>query len=92
MTSDARLHEFRPTVAGEIAGEEFALAPKFLSLRVHVVHEFVNQGDGDLLDLRLRVGDLADEDVAGGVDATFGFIVEHGGILRQQIGSGRRNL
>ena len=31
-------------------------------------------------------------DVAGGVDATFGFVVEHGGILRQQIGSGRRNL
>ena len=41
------------------------------SSQIHVVHELVDQGDGDLFDLRFRVGHFADEDVAGGVNAGF---------------------
>ena len=44
---------------------------------VHVVHELVDQRDGDLLDLALGVGHLAHEDVAGGVNAALGVGVEH---------------
>jgi hypothetical protein len=58
-------HEFGPAVLGELAGEELALAAQLFGLGVHVVHEFVNQRDGDLLDLRFRVGHLAHENVAG---------------------------
>ena len=54
------------------AGEELALVTEFLGLGVRVVHELVDQGNGDLLDLGFGVGHFADEDVAGGVDAAFG--------------------
>ena len=78
MPTERWRHELGPAVARVVPGEEFALPAEFLGLRVHVVHELVDQRDGDLLDLGLGVGDLADEDVAGGVDATFGVGVEHG--------------
>ncbi len=70
-------HQFGPPVAGIVSGEELALAAEFFGLGVHVIHELVDQRDGDLLDLGFWVGDLADEDVAGGVDAAFGIGVEH---------------
>ena len=70
-------HQPRPAVAGELTGEEPPLAAQFLGLGVDVVHELVDQGDGDLLDLALGVGHLADEDVTGGVDAAFGFAIQH---------------
>ena len=57
--------------------EKLALAAEFLALGVHVVHELVDEGDGDLLDLGFGVGHLADENVAGGIDAAFGGGVEH---------------
>ena len=79
VPAKARAHELGPAVAGEVLGEELALAAQFLGLGVHVVHELVDERDGDLLDLRFRVGHFADEDVAGGVDAAFGVGVEHGG-------------
>ena len=78
MAAERRSHELRPAVAGEVPGEELALAAEFLGLGVHVIHELVDQGDGDLLDLGLGVGDLAHENVAGGIDASFGIGVEHG--------------
>ena len=81
MAAQAGAHELGPAVAGEVAGEELALAAEFLALGVHVVHELVDQGDGDLLDLAFGVGHFADEDVAGGVDAAFGVGVEHGFIF-----------
>ena len=65
-------HEPGPAVFGVVGGEELALAAEFLGLGIHVIHELVDQGDGDLLDLRFGVGDFADKDVAGGVDAAFG--------------------
>ena len=77
MAAEAGAHELGPAVAGELFGEELALAAEFLGLGVHVIHELVDEGDGDLLDLGLGVGDFADEDVAGGVDAAFGIGVEH---------------
>ena len=83
VAAQARAHEFGPAVAGKLAGEELALAAELLALGVHVVHELVDQGDGDLLDLALGVGHFADEDVAGGVDAAFGIGVEHGSFMRQ---------
>ncbi len=78
MAAEAAAHELGPAVAGEVAGEKLALAAEFLALGVHVVHELVDQGDGDLFDLAFWVGDFTDEDVAGGVDAAFGGGVEHG--------------
>jgi len=51
-------HELGPAVAGEVAGEELALAAHFLGFGIHVIHEFVNQGDGDLLHLDLGSGTL----------------------------------
>ena len=77
MAAQAGAHELGPAVAGKLVGEELALAAELLALGVHVVHELVDQGDGDLLDLALGIGHLADEDVAGGVDAAFGVGVEH---------------
>jgi nitroreductase len=81
VAAERRGHELGPAVAGVVAGEELALAAEFLGLGIHVIHEFVDERDGDLLDLRFGVGDFADEDVAGGVDAAFGVGVEHGGFL-----------
>ena len=72
MAAQAGAHQLGPAIAGELFGEELAVATQLFGLRVHVVHELVDQGDGDLLDLALWVGDLSDEDVAGGVDAAFG--------------------
>ena len=77
MAAEAAIHELSPAVAREVAGEELALAAQLFGLPVHVVHELIDQGDGDLLDLRFGIGDLADEDVASGVDAAFGVGIEH---------------
>ena len=78
MTAQTGAHEFGPAIAGKFPGEKLALAAELLALGVHIVHELVNQGNGDLLDLGFGVGHFADEDVAGGVDAAFGVGVEHG--------------
>ncbi len=76
---EAGAHESGPAVPGEVSGEEGAFAAEFFRCGVHVVHEFVDQRDGDLFDLRFRVGHLADEDVAGGVDSASGVCIEQGG-------------
>jgi|GEM_PF-7001768 len=72
MTAQSGTHQLGPAILGEFAREELALAAQFLALGVHVVHELVDKGDGDLLDLGLRVGHFAHEGVAGGVYAAFG--------------------
>ena len=78
VSAEAAAHQLGPTVAGELAGEEASRsAAELLALGVHVVHELVDEGDGDLLDLALGVGHLAHEDIAGGVYAASGFGVEH---------------
>ncbi len=78
FAGDGGGHEFGPAVGGEFLGEEFTFSADFFGLGVHVIHEFVDEGDGDLFDLGFGVGDFADEDVAGGIDAAFCFGVEHG--------------
>ena len=78
MTADAGLHELGPAEFPILAAEELPLATQLFGLGIHVVHELVDEGDGDLLDLGLRVGNLPHEEVAGGVDAALGIGVEHG--------------
>ncbi|OHC71653.1 MAG: hypothetical protein A3H93_15775 [Rhodocyclales bacterium RIFCSPLOWO2_02_FULL_63_24] len=78
MAAERGGHELGPAVAGVVAGEKLALAAEFLALGIHVVHELVDERDGDLFDLGFGVGHFADEDVAGRVDAAFGIGVEHG--------------
>ncbi len=77
MAANPCAHQLGPAVAGEIAGEKFALAAQLFSFGVHVIHELVNQSDGDLFDLRFWIWDFANENVAGSVDAAFGGSVEH---------------
>ena len=79
MAAEPLVEQVGPAVLPEVAGEERCLAAEFLGLAVHVVHEFVDQGDGDLFHLRFRVGHLSDQDVARGVDAGFGSGVKHRG-------------
>jgi hypothetical protein len=87
VAADAGLHELGPAVFPIVAAEELPLAAQLLGLGVHVVHELVDEGDGDLLDLGLGIGDLPHEEVAGGVDAALGIGVEHGegrgGVLKR---------
>ncbi len=77
MPAQAGTHELGPAVFRKLLGEEFPLAAELFGLGVHVVHELVDQRDGDLLDLRFRIGNLADQDVASSVDAALGISVEH---------------
>lgn len=87
VAAKARAHQLGPAIAGVAVGEELAGAAQLLALGVHVVHELVDQCDGDLLDLALGVGHLAHEDVAGGVDAALCIGIEHFVSFRQQTGS-----
>ena len=75
VSAQAGAQQLGPAETGELAGEECPLAAELLALGIQVVHELVDQGDGDLLDLALGVGHFPHEDVAGGVDAAFGFRV-----------------
>ena len=78
VSANARLHQLGPAVPGELPGEKLPLAAQLLALGVEVIHELVDEGDGYLLDLTLGVGDLAHEDVTGGVYAAFSVSVQHG--------------
>ena len=77
MTAQAGAHEPCPAVTGELPCEKRARAAKFFAFGVQVIHELVDQGNGDLFDLALWVGDFADKNVASGVNTAFGFGVEH---------------
>jgi hypothetical protein len=77
VSAKAGTHEPRPAIPREFASKEFPLTAELLCLRVHVIHELVNQGDRNLFDLTFGVGDLAYEDIASGINAAFGVSVEH---------------
>ena len=64
-------------VGREVAGEETALSAHLDGFLVEVVHELVDEREGDELDLIGGQRELADEDIAAGVDAAFGFGGEH---------------
>ena len=85
MSAQPGPHQFGPSIAGVLSGEEAALASKLLAFRIDVVHEFVDQRDGNLLDLAFGVGHLADQDVAGGVDTALGVSIQHGESLRGEL-------
>jgi hypothetical protein len=70
-------HEFGPAKAGKGACKKAAAAAEFFGLGIHVVHELVNERNGDLLYLALGVGHFAHQDVAAVVNAFFGGGVEH---------------
>ena len=74
-SAQAGAQQLRPGESLEVVHKEAAPAAEFLAPRLDVPHELVDQRDGDLLDLRLGVGDLAHEDVAGGIDTAAGFDV-----------------
>ena len=76
--------EFAPGQVTEVTDEKRGLAAKLTRLLINVVHEFVNQGDGDEFDLVGGQRQLADENVAGVVYPAFGFLVEH----KSEVGSG----
>ena len=77
MPAESGVNEVRPAILGELAGEECALAAQFLALGVDVVHELVDERDGNLLDLTLGVRYLAHENVARFVYSALGVYVEH---------------
>lgn len=76
--------EFAPGQVTEVADEKRGLAAQLARLLIDVIHEFVNQGDGNEFNLVGRQRQLADEYVAGIVYPAFGFLVEH----KSETGSG----
>jgi len=77
VAAKTRAHELGPAVARELAREEAAQAAQLFALRVHVVHELVDEGYRDLFDLALGVGHLAHEDVPRAVDSSFCVGIQH---------------
>ena len=81
MSTQPVVEQPGPAVAGEVAGKELALTAPLLTLGIDVIHEFIDEGDGDLLDLALGIGHFAHQDVAGSVDAAFGVGVQHNALF-----------
>ena len=77
VPAHAWMHQLGPAVSGEVSGEELTLPAPLLALGVDVVHELVDESNGDLFHLALGVGDLAHEYVPGCVYAAFGVGVQH---------------
>ena len=77
VAAQASAHQLGPAIAGKVAGKKRALAAHLLARGVNVVHELVDERNGNLLHLAFRVGHLADEDVAGRVNAAFGSGIKH---------------
>ena len=69
MAAQTGAYQLGPAVTGELPGEKAALAAQLLTPGVNVVHELVNEGNGNLLDLAFGVGHLAHENIAGSVNA-----------------------
>ncbi|MFQ5419577.1 MAG: hypothetical protein ACE5EY_04365 [Anaerolineae bacterium] len=70
-----RRHQFSPTVPGKIAAKESAFPTQLFRFRVHIVHKFVNQGDGNLLHLAFGVGYFAHQNITRRINAPFGSVV-----------------
>jgi hypothetical protein len=73
MAAEPGAHQLGPAIALELARKKAALAAELFGLCIHVVHKFIDEGNGDLFNLRFGIGHFSDEDIAGGVDAAFGF-------------------
>ena len=70
-------HQRAPPVFRQPVDEKAALAAELHGFLVEVVHELVNQRERDEFDLIGRLRQLADKDIAAGVNAAFGFGSEH---------------
>jgi hypothetical protein len=76
------VHSFLPGKAGIddiIPGEPFIVADEIGGFSsnidrsfIGIVHEFVDKGKGDLFYLRFGVGNLADQNLTGSIDLSFG--------------------
>ncbi len=88
VTSQPGADQPGPPETGEVPGKELTIATQLFTLGVDVIHELVNEGDGDLLHLALGVGDFAHQDVTGVVDAAFGVGVQHGNPLGGELVQG----
>ena len=51
VTAQPGVHKLSPAITGEVAGEKLTFSAQLLAFCVHVIHELVNEGDGNLLDL-----------------------------------------
>ena len=56
VTAQAGAHKLGPAVTNKLFLEKLALAAELLAFGVHVVHELVDQGNGDLFHLAFGVG------------------------------------
>ena len=70
-------HEFAPGVVAQLPDKEGRLAFEFACLLVHVVHELVNERDGDEFDLVAWQRELPHEYLPRAIDAVFGILGEH---------------
>ena len=77
VSAQAGVHQFGPAVTGEVIGEKAARTAELFALGVNVIHELVDERNGNLFNLTLGVRHLADEEVAGSVEAAFGGGVKH---------------
>ena len=78
VAGDSLRQQGAPAVFRERAGEEGALTAHRHGFLVEVVHELVDEREGDELDLIGGEREFADEEVAAGVEAALGFGGEHG--------------
>ena len=63
-----RQHDLRERIFLIFALEKLPASSEICALLVYIVHELVNQGDGNLLHLSLGIGHLAHKNIAQSVN------------------------
>ena len=76
-----RKHDLRESIFLKFSGEENTFPTKIRSLQIHIIHKFINEGDGNLLHLSLGIGHLADENVTQGIYFSLNIKIHHGSSL-----------
>ena len=77
VTAKAATHQLCPAIMGELAGEKPALPAQRLALCVDIVHELVDQRDGNLLHLTFGIGHLADQNIPRRINPALRLCVQH---------------
>ncbi len=88
LSTEGLGHEGTPAEGGQIAGEKAALPAHLHGLLVQVVHEFVDERQGDQLHLIGRYGELPHQDVTTGIDAAFGLRGQNGRARGKRVPGG----
>ena len=91
VAGNGQRQEGAPAVFRERAGEAGALAAHRHGLLVEVVHELVDEGEADELDLIGREGECADEEVAARVEAAL-MSIEAGGWWEAEAGGNSQEV